>query len=105
MSKNRSCINCRHRAIKGASDYCNLSGNFMHYNVIWDKWCPHWSALKTERWEKNLEMLKSSALGDVNSPKTLLRYWKAQAEAGYPQASENVKYYEDMVRRESEDTE
>ena len=55
-----------------------------------------------DRWEKNLEMLKSGALGDTDSPETLLRYWQMQAEAGYPQASENVKYYEDMVRRETE---
>ena len=93
----RKCINCRHRAIKGASDYCEISGNFMHYSVIWDKWCPHWSALKTDCWEKNLEALKSGALGDADSSETLLRYWKMQAEAGYPNASENVKYFEDML--------
>ena len=58
-----------------------------------------------DRWEKNLEMLKSGALGDADSPETLLRYWQMQAEAGYPCASENVKYFEDMVRRESEGTE
>ncbi len=58
-----------------------------------------------ERWERNLEMLKSGALGDVNSPETLLRYWQMQEHAGYPNASENVKYFEDMVRKESEDTE
>ena len=56
-----------------------------------------------DRWEKNLEALNSGALGDVNSPKTLVKYWKMQERAGYPQASENVKYFEDMVR--SEDTE
>ena len=55
-----------------------------------------------ERWEKNLEMLKSGSLGDVNSPKTLLKYWQMQERAGYPNASENVKYFEDMVRKESE---
>lgn len=53
-----------------------------------------------DRWEKNLEALKSGALGDVNSPETLLRYWKAQAEAGYPYAEENVRYFEEMVRKE-----
>ena len=105
MSKKRSCINCRHRAIKGASDYCDISGNFMHYSVIWDKWCPHWSALKTELWDKNLEMLQSGALGDDTSPKTLLRYWQMQERAGYPNASENVKYFEYMVRKESEGSE
>lgn len=101
----RKCINCRHRAIKGASDYCDISGNYLHYSVIWDKWCPHWSPLRTERWEKNLEMLKSGALGDKTSPKTLLKYWQMQERAGYPNASENVKYFENMVGNESEDTE
>ena len=57
-----------------------------------------------DRWEKNLEALKSGALGDVNSPKTLLRYWQKQESAGYPNASANVKYFEEMVK-ESEDTE
>lgn len=54
----------------------------------------------SDRWEKNLEMLKSCALGDVNTPETLLKYWKMQESAGYPNASENVKYFEDMVRKE-----
>lgn len=50
-------------------------------------------------------MLKSGALGDITSPKTLLKYWQMQESAGYPYASENVKYFEDMARKESEDTE
>lgn len=58
-----------------------------------------------ERWEKNLEALRSSALGDPASPKTLLKYWKMQAQAGYPNASENVKYFAELVAKESEDTE
>jgi hypothetical protein len=57
---------------------------------------------RQERWEKNLEMLKSGALGDDASPKTLLRYWKMQERAGYPNASENVKYFEEIARKESE---
>jgi hypothetical protein len=52
-------------------------------------------------WQENLKMLQDGVLGDVNSPKTLLRYWKLQAEAGYPLAKENVRYFEDMVRKES----
>ena len=60
---------------------------------------------KCIRWEKNLEMLKSGALGDSASPKTLLKYWQLQERADYPNASENVKYFEDMVKKESEDTE
>ena len=60
---------------------------------------------RQERWKKNLEMLKSGAFGDDTSPKTLLRYWKMQERAGYPNASENVKYFEEIARKESEDTE
>ena len=50
-------------------------------------------------WQENLEMLQDGVLGDVNSPKTLLRYWKLQAEANYPSAEENVRYFEEMVRK------
>lgn len=53
-----------------------------------------------DRWEKNLEMLKSGALGDSESPQTLLRYWKMQESAGFPNASENVKYFEELVKSE-----
>lgn len=56
-------------------------------------------------WQENLEMLQDGILGDVNSPKTLLRYWKLQAEAHYPSAEENVQYFEEMVRKESENAE
>ena len=55
---------------------------------------------KEQSWTRNLEMLVLGAFGiDTKSPKTLLRYWKAQAEAGYPLAEENVRYFEDMVRK------
>lgn len=57
---------------------------------------------RQERWEKNLEMLKSGALGDETSPNTLLIYWRMQESAGYPNASENVRYFEDLVRKEYE---
>lgn len=53
----------------------------------------------TELWEKNLKMLRSGELGDITSPKALLRYWQLQEQADYPNASENVKYFEDMVNK------
>jgi hypothetical protein len=56
-------------------------------------------------WQENLEMLQDGFLGDVNSPKTLLRYWKLQADAHYPCAEENVRYFEEMVRKENENAE
>ena len=49
-----------------------------------------------ERWEKNLEHLMSGGFGDTIHAETLLNYWYAQADAGYPGASENVKYFEEM---------
>ena len=53
-------------------------------------------------WEKNLERLKNGEFGawknEGESEKALLRYWQAQAEADYPQASENVRYYEQLLK-------
>lgn len=39
----RKCVNCRHRIIKGASSYCELSGNFLHYSTVFEHWCKHWA--------------------------------------------------------------
>ena len=58
-----------------------------------------------ERWEKNLEHLKNGGFGDPSSAKTLLCYWEAQEEAGYPGARENVKYFEEMARIEKYENE
>lgn len=58
-----------------------------------------------ERWEKNLEHLKNGWFGDPRSAKTILCYWTAQAEAGYPGARENVKYFEEMAGTEREENE
>ena len=55
------------------------------------------------RWEKNLEHLKSGGFGPADEFQTLLLYWKAQERAGYPYASENVKYFEEMVEKEKND--
>ncbi len=52
-------------------------------------------------WEKNMEHLKSGGFGPREQSKTLLQYWKAQERAGYPYASENVKYFEEMVEKEN----
>ncbi len=48
-------------------------------------------------WEKNLENLRSGTLGDAQSPDTLLRYWRAQEKAHYPNARENVSYFEELL--------
>lgn len=49
-------------------------------------------------WAHNLEALKAFALGDPEDPETMLRYWKAQESAGYPGASENVKYFTSIIK-------
>lgn len=52
------------------------------------------------RWNKNLEFLKIGGFGSMDGKEffeTLLRYWKAQEQAGYPTASENVKYFESLI--------
>jgi hypothetical protein len=55
-------------------------------------------------WNKNLEKLQNGAFGDVDADNenisyhTMLRYWKAQASAGYPYANENVKYFEEAIK-------
>ena len=49
---------------------------------------------------KNLVSLANGEFGiDTNSPETLLAYWKAQELAGYPCADENVRYFEERVRK------
>ena len=53
-------------------------------------------------WEKNMKKLKNGKFGELgSSPKcfeTLSRYWKAQAEADYPLAVENMNYFENLLR-------
>ena len=52
-------------------------------------------------WDKNLEKLKNGDFGAYKMPgeaeKALARYWRAQAEAGYPSADENVRYFESLI--------
>lgn len=53
---------------------------------------------KESLWGLNLENLKVGTFGDPEDYETMLRYWKAQEEAGYPYASENVQYFTDLVK-------
>lgn len=50
------------------------------------------------RWSANLGGLISGVFGDPYDLKTMLVYWKAQEAEGYPYASENVKYFEDLLK-------
>lgn len=38
----RRCINCKHRLIKGASDFCLLDGHLIHYDAVYDLMCDKW---------------------------------------------------------------
>lgn len=53
--------------------------------------------VKENAWEINLESLKMGGFGNPLAPETLLRYWQAQEAAGYPYASENVKYFTELI--------
>lgn len=52
---------------------------------------------RSELWQRNLENLRSGALGDPSEAVTLLRYWQAQERAHYPYARENVEYFRDAL--------
>ena len=53
-------------------------------------------------WEKNLENLKTGALGELSSPETLLRYWQIQERAHYPYARDNVEYFRMLLKKNEE---
>ena len=65
--------------------------------MIWGK-----KKRKQAVWENNLEKLKDGKFGELGHPRksleTLARYWKAQAEAGYPYAIENMKYFDELIK-------
>ena len=54
---------------------------------------------KSEIFNRNFKKLTSGEFGNPEKFETMVAYWKAQAEAGYPLAEENVRYFEDMVRK------
>ena len=53
-------------------------------------------------WEKNLENLRTGALGALDNPETLLRYWQLQERAHYPYARDNVEYFAEQLRQKGE---
>ncbi len=57
---------------------------------------------KGEIFDRNFKRLTSGEFGNPEKFETMVAYWKAQAEAAYPLAEENVRYFEEMVRKESE---
>lgn len=49
-------------------------------------------------WNRNLQILGDGGYGPPEKPQTLLRYWKEQEKAGYPGASENVRYFAELLQ-------
>ena len=56
---------------------------------------------KYDVFDHNFEKFANGEFGNPQKFETMVAYWKAQAEAGYPYASGNVKYFEEMVRKEN----
>jgi hypothetical protein len=48
-------------------------------------------------WEMNLTNFQNGTYGDPASPITQLRYWTMQERAHYPNASDNVQYFRQIV--------
>ena len=46
IERKRMCLNCRHRVIRGASDFCDIDDHYMHYAEVWECWCKHWAKQK-----------------------------------------------------------
>lgn len=49
-------------------------------------------------WEMNLQNLQSGTFGNPQDPSTLLMYWRKQEKAHYPNAHENVMYFQEIVK-------
>lgn len=43
--RSRMCLNCKYRIEENASSFCTYgeTKTYMHYEVVFDGWCPHWS--------------------------------------------------------------
>ena len=48
-------------------------------------------------WEMNLTNFQNGSFGDPANPVTALRYWTMQERAHYPNASDNVQYFRQIV--------
>lgn len=51
------------------------------------------------RWNLNITNLAAGAYGDPKNPATLVRYWSDQADAGFPEAEENLKYFVKLAEK------
>jgi hypothetical protein len=48
-------------------------------------------------WEMNMNNFQNGTFGDPANPLTMLRYWTMQERAHYPNASDNVQYFRQIV--------
>jgi uncharacterized lipoprotein NlpE involved in copper resistance len=82
--------NCAINARKARTNMADIT-KLNEQIAAWDK-----------TWDKNLERLKNGEFGDLKNPKehekALMRYWQAQDEAGYPSASDNVRYFASQIK-------
>lgn len=53
---------------------------------------------REEVWRKNLERFKNGEFGECHTYEALAKYWKAQAEAGYPGANDSFNYFLSCVQ-------
>ena len=53
---------------------------------------------REEVWGENLERFKNGEFGECHTYEALAKYWKAQAEAGYPGANDSFNYFLSCVR-------
>lgn len=53
---------------------------------------------REKSWQRNLENLRAGCFGDPASPETLLRYWRLQERAHYPNAQSSVEYFRALVK-------
>ena len=102
------CRECNHCFTDDRTMYCERATGLDE--ILPDDFCsygkrrePNQELEQEAIWKINAELLHSGGFGSMNGDKcfeTLLRYWKAQEQAGYPHASESVKYFEDLVKKE-----
>lgn len=51
------------------------------------------------RWNLNIANLAAGAYGDPKDPATLVRYWSDQADAGFPGALENLRFFNELAKK------
>lgn len=50
-------------------------------------------------WRMNIDALAAGAYGDPKDPATRVRYWSDQANAGFPGALENLRFFYELAKK------